>query len=584
MASKYDEFWVAKTEQLQSLIKEAAETGASRWVDVSAIKPLGSRRSWTGSVDVDAKGSEGARGAAHMRSLGRFLLPLAAAHPGVRFRLRMNKACYLRAEAQHAPRPSSVQKTVMTTGVGSLSEVELPGVSLRTADALHPDRLSTAIHQVVWKLPRQHWSPESLQALPPDGIYFFFEEGEETPEGPRIVRVGINESDGRFPDRLRSHLHGNRNSSVFRRHLGTALLRKEGHSEALVNLWLQDDIETAGDRAFVDEIEAAVSRMLEERFSFSWIPVPEAVDRKLLEAWLISALAVGPLVEPSPEWLGRWSPSSKIVQSGLWNVEHAGSTSLLGRSDLMGRFLSIVSKSELPINLTGYSRERKPTTLVIIPCSGTKTQPAQPVFPDDRGRSFLEAVSATKEQLRRGREGLTQRINWTSPRFAALDYYDGGLYRASGFRWCIARALQSNQAEVLILSGAYGAVFADEHILDYNQMLDAAYWVRHGLPRALEEYIRLAYFRRVYAFTASTTSYARIVRGVSWQRLHHMHPLEEAGLFSVDFRGHRGAQRIVPAVLGEAVIGFLGAALDKAQILGKPLRGERLLFERFLPR
>jgi hypothetical protein len=476
-----------------------------------------------------------------------------------------------------------VKKPVMTGGVGSLSGAELLGVSLRTAYDPHAERLSKAIHKTVWKLPGRHWLPESTQALPPDGIYFFFEEGEEPPEGPRIVRVGINESNGRFPDRLRSHFRGSRNSSVFRRHLGTALLRKEGYSEASVKLWLQNDTETAGDRALVDEIEAAVSRMLEERFSFSWIPVPEAADRQLLEAWLISALAVGPLAEPSPEWLGRWSPSSKIVQSGLWNVEHAGPTSLLGRSDMMGRFLSIVSKSEFPINLTGYSRDRKPTTLVIIPCSGTKTQPAHPVFPDDRGRSFLEAVSATKEQLRRGRGGLTQRINWTSPRFAALDCYDGGLYRVSGLRGDIARVLQSNQAEVLILSGAYGAVFADEHIHDYNQMLDAVYWIRHGLPRALEEYIRLAGFRRVYAFAASTTSYARIVRSISWQRLHHIHSLEEAGLFSVDFRGRRGAQRIVPAVLGEAVIGFLGGALDKAQILGKPLRGERLLFERFLP-
>jgi len=68
------------------------------------------------------------------------------------------------------------------------------------------------------------------------GIYVFFEPAEEVHwrgEGvPRPVRVGINRVGGGLQERIRKHyghpelLHGERRQSVFRCHVGGALLRQ----------------------------------------------------------------------------------------------------------------------------------------------------------------------------------------------------------------------------------------------------------------------------------------------------------------------------------------------------------------------
>jgi hypothetical protein len=72
---------------------------------------------------------------------------------------------------------------------------------------------------------------------PDRGVYFFFEPGELRRDGtPRVVRVGTHAvsagSRTRLWQRLRAHRgnrdgRGNHRGSVFRRHVGEALLRRD---------------------------------------------------------------------------------------------------------------------------------------------------------------------------------------------------------------------------------------------------------------------------------------------------------------------------------------------------------------------
>lgn len=164
--------------------------------------------------------------------------------------------------------------------------------------------------------------------LPANGLYLFFERGETSEamgySHDRIVRVGINTAPGRFPNRIRSHyglvnsLGGNKNGSVFRKHLGGALLRSRNENDPRLQNWL-----TQGGQSY-PEVEAEVSQRLRDRFTFVCVQIDDKSERLLLEQGLIALLAQSPSEEPSPQWLGQHAVNEKIGRSGLWNTQHVG--------------------------------------------------------------------------------------------------------------------------------------------------------------------------------------------------------------------------------------------------------------------
>lgn len=161
--------------------------------------------------------------------------------------------------------------------------------------------------------------------LPWNGIYLFFENGEEVVLGgkryPRIVRVGTHNKDGNFPQRIRQHygnvnsLHGNKNGSIFRLHLGGAIMIKDNPNDPRLPSWLVHM------GASDPQIEEQVSKQLRENFTFVWFEVPESTDRLTLEEGLIALLASDPRNSPSKEWLGQYSAKDTICRTGLWNTD-----------------------------------------------------------------------------------------------------------------------------------------------------------------------------------------------------------------------------------------------------------------------
>ena len=201
------------------------------------------------------------------------------------------------------------------------------------------------LHDLVQKRPETRW-PFDSDLLPRDGVYFFYEAGETCGHGgghPRIVRVGTHR-EGNFRSRVADHyvvderkMAFRRNQpapkdrSVFRKNIGRALLRREG--DPYDAIWKIDfttpaSREKDGCRRDLEkekQIECQVTRILRERFSFRWIELAgqeRRMGRLGLEAKLIGTLARCGECCVSPNWLGRFSPKPKIVQSGLWLEQH----------------------------------------------------------------------------------------------------------------------------------------------------------------------------------------------------------------------------------------------------------------------
>jgi hypothetical protein len=154
----------------------------------------------------------------------------------------------------------------------------------------------------------------------------------------RVVRVGTHAltptSKATLQSRLRQHRGqltghnpggGNHRASVFRHHVGAALIRREDLPDELLRYWLSRHRPPRGSELADQEasIERKVSRYIGD-MPLLLLNVPNRTDRSYLESnsiALLSRLTGGPDL-PSPRWLGRYAERAEIRESGLWKVQH----------------------------------------------------------------------------------------------------------------------------------------------------------------------------------------------------------------------------------------------------------------------
>ena len=118
---------------------------------------------------------------------------------------------------------------------------------------------------------------------------------------------------------------GNHRGSIFRRHLGSALLTRRGEADLLA-AWLAPK-PSSEMRERERAVEVEVSRYI-RAMPFLWLAVPtrddNTSDRGFLERntiALLTALA-GAGEDASENWLGHHAVAPKVRASGLWNVNH----------------------------------------------------------------------------------------------------------------------------------------------------------------------------------------------------------------------------------------------------------------------
>jgi hypothetical protein len=185
-----------------------------------------------------------------------------------------------------------------------------------------------------------------------DGLYFFYEEGETSGHAPngRIVRVGNHpRKQGGLVSRLRMHYSGNKNSSVFRKFLGGALLRMANPGNPCLSPapgkghWENGNAKAC---PRCRSMEERVSELLRQRFRFRCVWVPDMTERNRLEALLVATVAACDVCRPSPSWLGLQAYSEKVRASALWNSQYVGDATI-DQSNLT-RFQGLVSASIEP--------------------------------------------------------------------------------------------------------------------------------------------------------------------------------------------------------------------------------------------
>ena len=171
---------------------------------------------------------------------------------------------------------------------------------------------------------------------PTRGVYFFRETGElraSRPATPRIVRVGTHavsaNSKSKLWGRLRTHRGsraggGNHRGSIFRLHVGAALLAREHAEHDTWGIGYSAPRET---RVHETDLELRVSGHI-GAMTVLWIEVPDEPGASSARAYIernsIALLSriLNPLDPPSEGWLGLVSPRDAIRRSGLWNLNH----------------------------------------------------------------------------------------------------------------------------------------------------------------------------------------------------------------------------------------------------------------------
>jgi hypothetical protein len=176
--------------------------------------------------------------------------------------------------------------------------------------------------------------------LPSHGVYFFFDDAEATRFSkllPRLVRVGTHGvslgSVATLRNRLRTHFGtrsggGNHRASVFRLHVGRAIIERDGLQKQFPN-WGKG--QSAPKEVTQQEInmEALVSEYI-GNLRVLFIPVSDPASsgslRATIEKQFIAMFTekLCPIENRSSGWLGHFSDKATIRETGLWNVRDVG--------------------------------------------------------------------------------------------------------------------------------------------------------------------------------------------------------------------------------------------------------------------
>jgi hypothetical protein len=557
MGSKYDDYWHGRLSEIATLMRAATE-GRTHTLDVSDIRPLGNRDSWYGNATV--RGDRVLSSSmAHATSLARQVVEagLSAEYPGISFAFAIDRKPRLRVTAS-GWRSSVQAPDRQEPGRGPRARALMAPVVVRTAldRAIDVEAACARLHELLGTLPRYS---NPVQVPFDDGLYFFYEQGETSPHAPdgRIVRIGNHpHSNHRLTNRLREHYQarfGAKNSSVFRRYLGGALIRMGdesspclGPTPGLGHWERQYQVPCA----LCAPYEAKVTTLLRDWFRFRCVRIEDQLLRNELEARLIATVGACRQCQPSGGWLGRFAYPPQVRASGLWNSQHLGGPTV--GEGLLDRFGERVSESA-----GGGPAGTLGTTLLLIPCSAAKKGERPLGLPERRVEEFIgSSAAAILDHARRGAFARTA-IDRTSPPRQALETYSGLPYATPGLVDLLAERIRQG-LHCLIVSGGYGVVRAEEpiHLYEAPMQRTATVW-RPALARVLKEDVARNGIRRTIA--CFSTVYSSMIpdhlSGDDWRHVPTFRQGEDRG----------PALREVPKRVGEALTELLGYDLRPTQ-------------------
>ncbi len=179
------------------------------------------------------------------------------------------------------------------------------------------------LHERLSELPRFCFDGVKKQTLN-NGIYIVFEKAMTAHGADRIVHIGTHRSDDGLMRRLDNHLyHKDKDRSIFRKHIGRAILNKRGDS--FLTDW---NIKRGKNNpAKKTEVEEEVNKYIIQNLTFTTISVLGKYERSEMKSRLLSTIIACNNCVPS-QWLGCHHTNSTIRKSGLWNIKGLNKTPL----------------------------------------------------------------------------------------------------------------------------------------------------------------------------------------------------------------------------------------------------------------
>lgn len=189
-------------------------------------------------------------------------------------------------------------------------------------------KMALELHNLIDNLSRFSYPfEEDLIKIPTNGIYINFEEGEKIEGVDRIVRIGTDTGNNQLHSRLFQHFENeNQRRSIFRKNIGRCFLNKENNT--YLKYWelpLTSKAEKEKNLKYIDfdfeqKIEQRISSFIQGNFSFCVFQIDNKEDRLFWESKIIATIAQSG-IRPTSNWLGNYSPKSKIKQYGLWQIQ-----------------------------------------------------------------------------------------------------------------------------------------------------------------------------------------------------------------------------------------------------------------------
>jgi len=214
------------------------------------------------------------------------------------------------------------------------------------------------------------------------------------------------------------------------------------------------------------------------------------------------------------------------------------------------------------------------STLMIIPCSGAKAE-----FPNMCVTGPTILATLPSELAKRLIEARRAAARWAGVDertcVPAWQRYDGTLYRA--VRGELTKSVAHGDAcHLMIVSGGYGVVLAQEPIGMYEAVFRKARWPDGLLEEVLVAYARVHGLRSVRAFVSMTTEYVKLIKSVDWG----LAGIDDAWLLTPE--AGPGAMAKSPRAQGEALAAFLRADLNDSWRSSDDLRLEVMPLSRAL--
>ena len=215
------------------------------------------------------------------------------------------------------------------------------------------------------------------------------------------------------------------------------------------------------------------------------------------------------------------------------------------------RAATVLGKGSASVTILGPASE----TLLILPCSAKKLPTVGVCETGPRITDYLPGDLADK--LHSARSEVQRKHTKVNERtlVAACQRYDGYLYRSA--REALTDALE-DKLHILILSGGYGVILANEPIGCYRARLNLAWWPKCLLEDVIASYAWRHKLKRAVAVVSYSPPYRNLVEKVDWRSA----GVDEAVLIMPE-PVKSGAMVKSPRAQGEAISALISGKLDQ---------------------